>query len=191
MFPRRPSRLLIGLGIGLLGGVLLSGFWPSSPLYAVATDRTDTFGAATGPVDNEVEAFYVLDFLTGNLKAFVPGKQPGSWTGYFFRDVAADLGVDPQKNSKYFITTGIATPRRAGGNRLQWSTAMCYVGEVSSGKMAAYSIPWSPTMYAAGQWQSREMWLAGPAISFREGLGQAGRMGPGALPGGPRRGRGE
>ena len=52
------------------------------------------------------------------------------------------------------MVTGMANLRRGGGTRLQPSTAMCYVAEVTSGKVAAYAIPWSPTMYAAGQMQS-------------------------------------
>ncbi len=187
----RQYRWLIAVGIGLAGGVVLSGFWPYTPLYAVATDRIDTFGMATGLVDvnAEVEAVYFLDFLTGDLKAWVLGKQPGTWTGFFWRNVAVDLGVDPQKNAKYLMTTGLASLRRAGGTRYQWSASMCYVAEVTSGKVAAYSIPWSATMYAASQPQSAELRPAGPVIGFRTGLGPGGGIGPGALPGGPRKGR--
>ncbi|MEN6449823.1 MAG: hypothetical protein ABFC96_04955 [Thermoguttaceae bacterium] len=190
MFPCKRRQWLIALGIGLLGGMVITGFWPHTPLYAVATDRSETFGMATGPVDSEVEAIYFLDFLTGQLKAFVLGKQPGTgWTGYFSRDVSGDLGADPQRSaSKYMLVTGMAAMRRSGGSRFQWSAAMCYVAEVSSGKVAAYSIPWSPNMYAAGQPQSGDLKLVSPVISFREGLGAGGRMGPGVMPGGPRRG---
>ncbi|MEN6458731.1 MAG: hypothetical protein ABFC63_07350 [Thermoguttaceae bacterium] len=179
MYSARQSRWLIALGIGVIAGLLFTGFWPQSQLYAVATDRVDSYGMATGPVDNEVEAIYFLDFLTGDLKAWVLGKQPGTWTAYFTRNVAADLGADPQKSAKYLMTTGVASMRRAGGSRLQWSASMCYVAEVSSGKVVAYSIPWSATMYAAGQPQSGELRLAGPVISFRDGMtqGQGNRNG--------------
>ena len=189
MFPCKQHRWLIAVGIGLVGGLVLSGFWPQTPLYAVATDRIDTFGMATGPVDAEVEAVYFLDFLTGDLKAWVLGKQPGTWTGYFWRSTALDLGVDLQKNNKYLMTTGLATLRRAGGTRYQWSASVCYVAEITSGKVAAYSIPWNANMYASGQPQSAELRLAGPVIGFRTGLGPGGGIGPGAVPGGPRKGR--
>ncbi len=189
MVCRKQHRWLIAVAMGFVGGVVLSGVWPQTPLYAVATDRIDTFGMATGPVDNEVEAVYFLDFLTGDLKAWVLGKQPLTWTGYFYRNVAVDLGVDPQKNAKYLMTTGLASLRRAGGSRYQWSASMCYVAEVTSGKVVAYSIPWSATMYAAGQPQSAELKPVGPVIGFRTGLGPGGGIGPGAMPGGPRRGR--
>ena len=47
----RQYRWLIAMGIGLVGGLILSGLWPHTPLYAVATDRVDTFAMATGPLD--------------------------------------------------------------------------------------------------------------------------------------------
>ena len=100
-------RWLVAVAVGLLGGLALSGLWPHTPLYAVATDRTETFGMATGPVDTEVEAVYFLDFLTGDLRAVVLGKQPGTWTGFFQANVAADLGIDQQKNPKFMMVTGL------------------------------------------------------------------------------------
>ncbi|MBN1394115.1 MAG: hypothetical protein JW959_03740 [Pirellulales bacterium] len=163
---------------GLMGGLIVGGLWFQTPLHATATDRIDTYGMATGAIDSDVEAVYFLDFLTGDLRAVTLGKQPGTWTGFFNANVAADLGVDPQKNPKYLMVTGFAYLRRAGGSRLQPSNAMCYVAEVTSGKVAAYSIPWSKSMYAAGQMQQQPMVLVG-VTRFRPTLG----VGPGA-PGG-------
>ena len=148
------SRWPITTGIGLVVGLVLSGFWPNTPLHAVSTDRVDTYAIATGPVDSEVEAVYFLDFLTGDLAALVLGRKPGAWSGFFRTNVSTDLAVDPQKNPKFLMVTGVAGLRRAGGTRQQPSSAVCYVAEVSSGKVAAYAIQWSPTMYAAGQQQS-------------------------------------
>ena len=34
---------LVAVGIGVVGGLILGGFWPHTPLYAVATDRINTF----------------------------------------------------------------------------------------------------------------------------------------------------
>ena len=45
---------------------------------------------------------------------------------------------------------------------------MCYVAEVTSGKVAAYAIPWSPPMYAASQMQNgRWYWSAADAASAK------------------------
>ena len=130
---------------------------------------------ATGPVDAEVEAVYLLDFLTGDLEAMVLGKQPRTWTGFFKTNVAADLGLDPQKNPKFLIVTGMAGLRRAGGSRQQPSSAVCYVAEITSGKIVAYAIPWSPPMYAAGQMQTGPLVVVGLPTRFRQAA-----AGPGA-----------
>jgi len=168
---------MVAVAIGLLGGLALSGFWPHTPLYAVATDRIDTFGMATGPVDSEIEAVYFLDFLTGDLRAVVLGKQLGTWTGFFQANVSTDLGIDSRQNPKFLMVTGLCSLRRGGGNRLQPSSAMCYVAEMTSGKVAAYAIPWSPSQYAAGQPQNWDMKLVG-VTRFRQPMG----AGSGATP---------
>jgi hypothetical protein len=183
-------RWLVAVVVGVLGGFALSGFWPHTPLYAVATDRVDTFGMATGPVDSEVEAVYFLDFLTGDLRAVVMGKQPNTWTGFYQGNVAADLGIDPQQNPKYLMVTGICSIRRSGGARLQPSSALCYVAELTSGQVAAYAIPWSPSMYAAGQPQNAPLKCVG-VTRFRQAMGAGPGAAPGAAPavGGKLRGR--
>jgi hypothetical protein len=177
-------RWLVAVAIGLLGGLALSGLWPHAPLYALATDRSDSYGMATGPLDVEVEAVYFLDFLTGDLKAIVLGQQPGTWTGYFRANVAADLQIDPQKNPKFMMVTGMIALRRSGGSRLQPSNSVLYVAEITTGKVAAYAVAWSPSMYKANQPQSGELKCV--AITrFRQSSGEA----PAATPE-PVRGRG-
>lgn len=173
MFRWKNASWPVALGIGLVVGLVLSGFWPYTPLHAVSTDRTDTYAIATGPVDAEVEAVYILDFLTGDLGAVVLGKKPLSWSGMFRTNVTRDLSVDPQKNPKYLMVTGVAGLRRSGGSRQQPSSAVCYVAEVSSGMIAAYAIPWQPSLYAASQVQSSQLILVG-ATHFRQAAAAGG-----------------
>ena len=146
-------RWLLAAVVGLIGGVALCQFWPRTefeiPIRAMATDRIDTFGMATGALDTELEAVYFLDFLTGQLTAVVVGKQGGIF-GTLQADAARDLQVDPQKNPKFMMVTGFANLRRSG-SRLQWGTALCYVAEVTTGQVVAYAVQWSPTMYQSGQ----------------------------------------
>ena len=175
-------RWLVAAAIGLVGAVALSGLWPHAPLYALATDRTETYGMATGPVDVEVEAVYLLDFLTGDLKAFILGQQGRTWTGYFHANVAADLEIDPQKNPKFMMVTGMVVLRRAGGTRLQPSNSVCYVAEVTTGKVAAYAIAWSPSMYKANQPQSGDLKCIG-ITRFRTPAGEAPAAEPEPTPG--------
>ncbi len=150
MFRRSLNNHFAWLAIGLIVGFVLSGLLPRTPIHAVATDRIDTFAIATGPVDSEFEAVYFLDFLTGDLRACVLGKNAGVFTAYFNYNVLQDLGVDPTRNPRFLMVTGMAAIRR-GAARMQPSVSVVYVAEVTTGNVAAYAIPWSPTMHAANQ----------------------------------------
>jgi len=149
---RRITYLAVGLAAaaGLAVGLIAGGLWPQTSLHAMATDRVDTFAMATGPVDEDVEAVYFLDFLTGDLRALVMGKQAGGFCGFYSFNVANHLGIDFSRNPRYLMVTGITSLRR-GGSRMQLSRAVVYVAEVTSGKVGAYAIPWNPSMAAAGQ----------------------------------------
>jgi hypothetical protein len=149
---RRITCLAAGLAAaaGLLLGLIIGGLWPKTALHAMATDRVDTYAMATGMVDGEVEAVYFLDFLTGELRALVLGKQAGGVAGIYTYNVAGHLGIDPNKNPRYMMVTGIVNLRR-GGSRMQAGRAVVYVAEVTSGKMGAYAIPWNPSLAASGQ----------------------------------------
>jgi hypothetical protein len=155
MFQGRKLRRSIGLGIGIgigvgvIVGLLFGGVWPQTPLHATATDRTDSFAMASGLVEDNVEAVYFLDFLTGDLNAVVMGRQSGHFTSYFKTNVAADMGIDATKNPRYMLITGTVDLRRA--SRLQYSQALVYVAEITTGKVTAYAIPWSQALQQGGQ----------------------------------------
>src|ERR1035438_3794890 len=85
-------------GAGLALGLILGGFWPNTPLHAVATDRRDNFAIATGYLDDAIEAVWCLDAATGDLRAVALSKQTGTFNVFFARNILADLGVDPTKN---------------------------------------------------------------------------------------------
>jgi hypothetical protein len=148
--------------------LILGGLWPHTPLHAVATDRLDTFAIATGPLDEDVEAVYFLDFLTGDLGALALGKQTGKFTARFSYNVLKDLGVDPLKNPRFLMVTGVADLRRRGGPGLQPSRGVVYVAEVTTGRVAAYAVPWSPAMHAAGQTIMKPLLLL-DVLQFRAG----------------------
>ena len=150
MFRRAMKNRFAWMAIGLIGGVVLSGLLPRAPIHAVATDRIDTFAIATGPVDAEFEAVYFLDFLTGDLRATVLGKNTGAFTAYYTYNVLQDLGVDPTKNPRFLMVTGMANLRRVPGQP-PLSVSMVYVAEVTTGNVAAYAIPWSPAMHNTPQ----------------------------------------
>jgi hypothetical protein len=141
----------VGIAAAFIGGVLVSGFWPNVPIHAVATDRTEGFAMATGYCDESVEGVYFLDFLTGDLCALVVSKQNGHFNAFYTYNVTGDLGVAPGRTPRYVLTTGSADLRRTGGKQSNLSRSLVYVAELNSGKVAAYAIPWSASVWNAGQ----------------------------------------
>ncbi len=131
----------VWLVFGLIAGLILGGLWPHTPLHAVATDRNDTFAIATGPLDEEIEAIFFLDFLTGNLRAAALNKL-GAFNAFFDYNVLKDLGVTPAKNPRFLMVTGVANMQRMGA-AMQPARTIVYVAEVTTGNVAAYAVPWN------------------------------------------------
>lgn len=182
------SGRLVWLGAGLLVGLLLSPYWPSTPLHAVATDRAESITIATGFVDNEVEAFFFLDSLTGTLRAAVPSNRaPQSpfqamWECNLNADLAgvitrlnaalrAQTGgkrggvVQPEiqfpQPPKYMMVTG-ALDLRQGAARVRPSRSLVYVAEANTGVILGYALPWSENDHAQNRplRQPMMLWVA-------------------------------
>lgn len=134
--------VVIGLAIGMM--------WPQTPIHAVATDRVDNFALATGPLDDDTEALFYLDFLSGELKATALSPIARKFFASFSANVNHDLGVDISKNPKYLMVTGNSIFRRGGG-QVQPGNSVVYVAELTSGKVAAYAVPWSQAYANAGR----------------------------------------
>jgi len=164
--------LMIGLAVGaVLGGLTIgayvAGSGSSSPIlaenpfgpkfaHASATDRYENFAIATGRLDNDIEAVYFLDFLTGDLKAAALSLQTGKFNSFYEYNVLKDLEVDATKNPRYLMVTGVVNLRRQGG-QLQPSTSVVYVAELTSGKVAAYMTPYLKQTINSGKTYQGEM----------------------------------
>jgi hypothetical protein len=158
--------LFVGIGLGLAAGLVAVCFLPNTPLHAVATDRVDTFAIATGYVDADIEAIYFLDFLTGDLNAVVIGRAASGFmvTGQYGCNVLRDMKLDADKNPRFLMVTGAADLIRGGsGGQVRPSRAVVYVAEVTSGRVAAYAIPWNANAHLHGQFVRMPMV---PVITF-------------------------
>ncbi len=58
---------LTWIALGLAGGLALAAFWPSTPLHAVATDRSESFAMATGYLDDDVRGRLLPRLSHGRL----------------------------------------------------------------------------------------------------------------------------
>ncbi len=130
--------------------MLVGGYWPPNAVHGVATDRYENFAIATGPLDNEVEAVYFLDFLTGDLKAAVLNINTATFTSFYTHNILQDMGVDPAKNPRYLMVTGVADLRRVAGSNVRPGASVVYIAELTTGKIAAYAVPWSPDLHKRG-----------------------------------------
>ncbi len=123
---------------GALLGLGIAAIWPHRPLTAATSDRNEKFGMCSVYVAENLEAVFVLDFLTGRLSGACLGKQGGGFVVGFEANVAADLQVKSAK-PQYAMVAGLATIRATPGT--QPAASVIYVAELTSGKVGCYGIP--------------------------------------------------
>src|SRR5262249_11592982 len=87
-----------------------------------------------------IEGIFILDFLTGQLKGAVLNRQTGTFASLYARDLAKDFLVDPAATPHYAMASGYAQMTNQGG--VAMASGVLYVGELSSGRLAAYAFPW-------------------------------------------------
>jgi len=138
------------LAVGLIAGLTVGGMWPHSPVHAVATDRHDNFAICTGEVEEGLEALFVLDFLTGEIKAGVISPQTGKFNNLYAHNIIRDLGVDATQGPRYLMVTGKAQIQARGAGMNRGTSSVLYVAELSTGKIAAYTLPWAGNTVAGG-----------------------------------------
>jgi hypothetical protein len=152
----RLAYLALGIGLGLGVGWFIRPIEPSITVNASATQGMDNFAIATGLIEGGVEGLYFLDYLTGDLKAGVISEKNGKFNALFQRNVAKDFGA--VQNPKYLLVTGLADIPR-GRSYTQLAKSIIYVAEASTGRVAAYAMPWNSSFQSAGKAQQGEIQL--------------------------------
>lgn len=145
----RGTWLVFGLAFGaIFGAVSVVQFsnsrlqFPQTLLNASATHGAKTMAIATGPIDDGVEGFFVLDFLTGELSCSVLNPRTGAMGGAFRANVVNDLGIEQGKQPDYLLITGAANFRTQGGN-VKPAESVVYVADANTGRYVAYWLPWN------------------------------------------------
>lgn len=164
----RLSGFISGIAIGgfCCAVAVATGYWlgrdPSKvptlplPLAASTADSSDSMAIATGPVSDDVEGVFFIDFNTGDLQCLVYYPRNQAFGARYYTNVRAQLGTSG-KNSKYLIATGYVGGRSvSGGGRP--GNSLVYVTDVNTGLFAAYAVPWDNTALAGGRPQ------AGPLV---------------------------
>lgn len=126
---------------------------PETALHAVATDAGDTFSIATGPIDDEVEGLFTLDFLTGDLQCLVVNPRTAAWSVFRY-NVLADLGTKPGgKAAQLLMVTGAWSTRAIGAGATRPADSVVYVADAVSGNVGVYAVPWNRSIPATGRTQ--------------------------------------
>jgi hypothetical protein len=135
------------LACGLAAGLAIAYIWPHEPVYATTADRDTQFsmvtcqvGVSAAGINDPMDCVFILDFLTGQLKGAAVNRQAGRFASFYFRDLAEDFKVDAQADPHYCMVSGYA--QIPNQNQMPMASGMLYIGELSSGKLAAYAFPW-------------------------------------------------
>jgi len=156
-FCNHAAMMVLGVFVGVVVAAAWLGVGQGSFVQASATHGESNFAIATGPADNAIEAFYFLDFLTGDLRAAVVSRRTGKFSSLFERNIQQDFGR-ATKSPKYLMVTGLAAlPRGSGATQL--GTSLVYVAEATSGQVCAYVLPFNSSLNAAGKPQQDEILL--------------------------------
>ncbi len=142
------TLLVLGISVGILLSVCWFGIGQAVPVQATATHGEQNFAIATGFVDEEQEAFYFLDFLTGDLRAAVVSRRTGEFVAFFEKNIQEDF-TGLSKNPKFLMVTGLANIPR-GQAPFQIGNSLIYIAEAASGDVSAYALPWNPSLSAKG-----------------------------------------
>ena len=168
---------LIGLAaVSLMTSLLTVGlFWmlgfstdadklqpPPIPLHASAAANGDNMGVATGPIGEDAEGIFFLDYNTGDLQCLVYYPRVGAFGAHYYTNVAAALGgAAGGRKGKYLMVTGSAVVRATAATNTRPGASLVYVTDVSTGRFAAYSVPWDRTAETAGKPQSGPLIFSG------------------------------
>ena len=157
----RNISVLVGI-ISLCNGLaLVAGFYWFRPdnqenglpeLLAASASSSDTMAVATGPISQDAEGVFFLDFNTGDLQCLVYYPRYGAFGAHYYANVLPQLGGGG-KNSKYIMVTGEAIPSQLSSNTAP-GASLVYITDVTTGLFAAYAVPWNRTAESSGRMQS-------------------------------------
>ena len=131
--------------------------WPQGlPLNAATACTSESLAIATGRVDDDVEGFFTLDFITGDLQCFVMNPRLGKFVGWFKTNVTNQLPVEKGKKPQYLLATGDWSPAGFATNQRP-AGCVIYVADANTGMFAAYTFPWVKGAASTGITQSTPM----------------------------------
>ncbi len=140
--------LLIGVatGIGVYVGNRLAqdrmiAGMPPIELHAATGSRTKSMSMATGSIDGNAEALFVLDHVTGNLQCWLLNSRTGKVGGIYRANAAADLAVAGKTGEpEFMMATGNFFWNGGNTGNNQPSKSICWVGDANTGNVVGYNV---------------------------------------------------
>ena len=130
--------------------------------------RGKSLSLATGRVENNIEALYGLDHLTGNLFCWILNPSSGEIAAEYQFNVKQALGVAAGE-ADYVLTTGFMdfSIQKTGSVRTAQSVA--YIGEGNSGKVVGILLWYDRQALSRGEAGSGELQLISSAMTRAAG----------------------
>lgn len=131
--------------VGLPFAVIFLSFYAQSPVYADASNEKGGYTVATGPLDTDLEGYFFLDALTGELKVAAINPRTGKFMAVFTRKILDDFKNTTAKNQNpsFMMVTGLAKivqGAAGGGGQWRFADSVIYVTELTSGRLVCYAI---------------------------------------------------
>jgi len=155
------------LVVGAVAGLMLAGWWADKPAQATASAQQSNMIIATGPIDGDGEAVFVLDGVTGEMKGWVMNARAPRFFAMFTHNVLADFDLvgEVKTPPKFTMVTGAHSFQRNVGD---FGNCIVYVAEVNSGKLCAYGLPWPRNIRNATTRLTPQAFVPLDKVGFRD-----------------------
>jgi len=142
--PVAVCTIVAGFGLGIFWGGLLHDDASLSleiPVLAEATSYgEDGYIAGTARLEDDLDAFYFFDGLTGELKVLAINPRTRKFMAEFSHNIVKDFKLEKDvKNPHFMVVTGTVDLVESDG-KLRWGSSVFYIVERTSGKAACYGI---------------------------------------------------
>lgn len=144
--PVAACTIVAGIGLGIFLERMLhedASLSLEIPVLAQASSYgEDGYVTGTARLEDDLDAFYFFDGLTGDLKVLAINPRTGKFMAEFSHNIVKDFKLENDvKNPKFMVVTGVAdlVEKGLGGNQ-RWGTSLFYVLERTSGKAVCYGI---------------------------------------------------
>jgi hypothetical protein len=134
--------------VDVIGAILILSlsFFSTTSTRAAGGSEASGYTSATGPIDRDLEGFFFLDSLTGELKAVALNPRTKKFMAVFSRKIDDDFPKMGEANTgrRYMMSTGVANLTQEPGAPWRWAPSVIYVTELNSGVVVAYGVQLPP-----------------------------------------------